>query len=98
MIAEILSVGTELLMGQIANTDAQFISRRLGELGISIYRQCTVGDNPARVLESLRESLSRSDIVITTGGWGPRRTISPRKWWPNISGWKWSCTSPHTRR
>lgn len=71
MIAEILSVGTELLMGQIANTDAQFISRRLGELGISIYRQCTVGDNPARVLESLKESLSRSDIVITTGGLGP---------------------------
>jgi len=71
MIAEILSIGTELLMGQIANTDAQFISRRLGELGISIYRQCTVGDNPARVLESLKESLSRSDIVITTGGLGP---------------------------
>lgn len=71
MIAEILSVGTELLMGQIANTDAQFISRRLGELGISIYRQCTVGDNPARVLESLKESLSRSDVVITTGGLGP---------------------------
>ena len=67
---EILSIGTELLMGQIANTDAQFISRRLGELGISIYRQCTVGDNPARVLESIRESLSRSDIVITTGGLG----------------------------
>lgn len=71
MIAEILSIGTELLMGQIANTDAQFISRRLSELGISIYRQCTVGDNPARVLESLKESLSRSDIVITTGGLGP---------------------------
>lgn len=71
MVAEILSVGTELLMGQIANTDAQFISKRLGELGISIYRQCTVGDNPARVLESIRESLSRSDIVITTGGLGP---------------------------
>lgn len=71
MIAEILSVGTELLMGQIANTDAQFISRRLGELGISLYRQLTVGDNPGRVLESLRESLSRSDVVITTGGLGP---------------------------
>ena len=71
MVAEIRSIGTELLMGQIATTDAQFISRRLGELGISIYRQCTVGDNPARVLESLKESLSRSDIVITTGGLGP---------------------------
>ncbi len=71
MVAEILSVGTELLMGQIANTDAQFISKRLSELGISIYRQATVGDNPGRVLESLKESLSRSDIVITTGGLGP---------------------------
>lgn len=71
MVAEILSIGTELLMGQIANTDAQFISRRLSELGISIYRQSTVGDNPGRVLEALGESLSRSDIVITTGGLGP---------------------------
>ena len=71
MIAEILSVGTELLMGQIANTDAQYISRRLAELGIAIYRHTTVGDNPARVKEALGEALSRSDIVITTGGLGP---------------------------
>ncbi|MGI6240212.1 MAG: competence/damage-inducible protein A [Christensenellales bacterium] len=71
MVAEILSIGTELLMGQIANTDAQFLSRRLGELGISLYRQSTVGDNPGRVREALAESLSRSDIVITTGGLGP---------------------------
>lgn len=71
MIAEILSVGTELLMGQIANTDAQYISRRLSELGVSIYRHITVGDNPARVKEALEEALSRSDIVITTGGLGP---------------------------
>ena len=49
MIAEILSVGTELLMGQIANTDAQYISRRLSELGVTLYRHTTVGDNPARV-------------------------------------------------
>ncbi|MDO4867629.1 MAG: CinA family nicotinamide mononucleotide deamidase-related protein [Clostridia bacterium] len=71
MIAEILSVGTELLMGQIANTDAQYISRRLSELGITLYRHTTVGDNPARVKEALNETLSRSDIVITTGGLGP---------------------------
>lgn len=71
MIAEILSVGTELLMGQIANTDAQFISRRLGELGVTIYHHSTVGDNPARVREALQEALSRSDMVITTGGLGP---------------------------
>ena len=71
MIAEILSVGTELLMGQIANTDAQYISRRLSELGITIYRQVTVGDNPARVKEAIRQALTRCDVVITTGGLGP---------------------------
>ena len=71
MIAEILSVGTELLMGQIANTDAQYISRRLSELGVAIYRHTTVGDNPARVREAIGEGLSRADIVITTGGLGP---------------------------
>lgn len=71
MIAEILSVGTELLMGQIANTDAQYISRRLSELGIGLYRHTTVGDNPARVKQALHEALARADIVITTGGLGP---------------------------
>ena len=71
MIAEILSIGTELLMGQIANTDAQYLSRRLSELGVALYRHTTVGDNPARVREALREALSRSDVVITTGGLGP---------------------------
>ena len=49
MIAEIVSVGTELLMGQIVNTDAQFLARRLAALGITMYRQSTVGDNPGRV-------------------------------------------------
>jgi len=71
MIAEILSVGTELLMGQIANTDAQYLSRRLQELGVTLYRQTTVGDNPARVKAALGEALARADIVITTGGLGP---------------------------
>lgn len=71
MICEILSVGTELLMGQIANTDAQYISRRLAELGVNLYRHTTVGDNPARVKEALGEAIARADIVITTGGLGP---------------------------
>ena len=71
MICEILSVGTELLMGQIANTDAQYLSKRLSELGINLYRHTTVGDNPGRVKEALLEALSRSDMVITTGGLGP---------------------------
>lgn len=71
MIAEILSIGTELLMGQIVNTDAQFLSRRLAALGITMHRQSTVGDNPGRVKEAVREALSRADLVITTGGLGP---------------------------
>lgn len=71
MICEILSVGTELLMGQVANTDAQYLSRRLSELGVQVFRHITVGDNPARVKEALNTALSRSDLVITTGGLGP---------------------------
>ncbi len=71
MIAEILSVGTELLLGQIANTDAQFLARRLSALGITVYRQVTVGDNPGRVQEAILQALSRADLVITTGGLGP---------------------------
>ena len=71
MVAEILSVGTELLMGQIANTDAQYLSRRLSELGVTLYRHTTVGDNPSRVKQALAEALERADMVITTGGLGP---------------------------
>lgn len=71
MICEILSVGTELLMGQIANTDAEYLSKRLSEYGVNIYRHTTVGDNPERVKQALNEALSRSDMVITTGGLGP---------------------------
>ena len=71
MIAEIVSIGTELLMGQIVNTDAQYLSHRLQSLGISVYWHTTVGDNPARMEEALKTALSRSDLVITTGGLGP---------------------------
>ena len=71
MLCEILSVGTELLMGQIANTDAQFLARRLSAIGITMHRTVTVGDNPGRVKEALKEALSRADLVITTGGLGP---------------------------
>lgn len=71
MIAEILAVGTELLMGQIANTNAQYLSRRLNELGIGVYYHSVVGDNPRRLKESLNLALSRADVIITTGGLGP---------------------------
>ncbi|MCL1963845.1 MAG: competence/damage-inducible protein A [Firmicutes bacterium] len=71
MIAEILSVGTELLMGQIVNTDARYLAARLSEAGITLHRQSTVGDNPVRLAEAIETALSRADIVITTGGLGP---------------------------
>ena len=71
MIAEIVAIGTELLMGQIVNTDAQYLSRRLQSLGVCVYYHTTVGDNPQRMRDTLALALSRSDIVITTGGLGP---------------------------
>ena len=71
MNAEILAVGTELLMGQIANTNAQYISQRLNSIGINVYYHSVVGDNPTRLKAVLELALSRSDIVIITGGLGP---------------------------
>ena len=71
MIAEIVAIGTEILMGQIADTDAQVLSRRLQSLGISVYHHQAVGDNPQRMRDTIALALSRSDIVITTGGLGP---------------------------
>ncbi len=71
MNCEILSVGTEILLGDILNTDTQFVSSRLSALGINVFYHATVGDNPARLREHLEMSLSRSDMVIMTGGLGP---------------------------
>jgi nicotinamide-nucleotide amidase len=71
MVAEVISVGTELLLGEIVNTDAQFLAAQLSELGIDLYRQVVVGDNVERLKEAVDLALSRSDIVITSGGLGP---------------------------
>lgn len=71
MIAEILCIGTELLMGQVLNTNAQFLSRRLSALGVSQYHQTVVGDNEGRLEAAYRLALSRADVVITSGGLGP---------------------------
>ena len=69
--AEILCVGTELLIGDIVNTNAAYLSRRLAAMGIGVYRQAVVGDNPQRLAEDVRAALSRSDLVIMSGGLGP---------------------------
>ncbi len=69
--AEILCVGTELLIGDIVNTNAAYLSRRLAALGIGVYRQSVVGDNPERLAADLRTALDRADLVVTSGGLGP---------------------------
>jgi nicotinamide-nucleotide amidase len=71
MHAEIIAVGTELLMGQIANTNAQYISSRLPLEGIGVYYHQVIGDNRVRLREALQLASSRSDLVILTGGLGP---------------------------
>ncbi len=71
MNAEIVSVGTELLLGQIVDTDAVYLAKMLSRLGIGIYHRSTVGDNPERLKETLELALSRADLVITVGGLGP---------------------------
>lgn len=69
--AEILCVGTELLLGDIINTNAAFIAQKLASLGIAVYRQGVVGDNADRLQKALEESFSRADLVILSGGLGP---------------------------
>ena len=68
---ELLTCGTEILMGQIVNTNAAYLARKLPLLGISSQYQTTVGDNPERLDAALRMALGRSDCVIMTGGLGP---------------------------
>jgi competence/damage-inducible protein CinA-like protein len=73
MKAEILCVGTELLLGDIVNTNAQYIAKRLAELGITVYHQTVVGDNPKRLKEAYKLAFNRADLVINTGGLGPTK-------------------------
>ncbi len=73
MRAELICVGTELLLGDILNTNAQYIARQLAKLGIDMYYQSVVGDNPDRLKETLTTALRRSELVILTGGLGPTK-------------------------
>jgi len=69
--AEIISIGTELLLGEIVDTNARFLAISLRNAGIDLYRKTTVGDNVKRIAQAIQQSLQRCDIVITTGGLGP---------------------------
>lgn len=73
MKAEIIAVGSELLLGQIANTNAQFISSKLAEVGIDVHFQTVVGDNPKRLDEVVEIAKKRADVLIFTGGLGPTK-------------------------
>ena len=71
MDGELISVGTEILLGNITNTNAVFLSEMCARLGISLYYHTVVGDNEGRLREILKQACSRSKVVIVTGGLGP---------------------------
>jgi nicotinamide-nucleotide amidase len=73
MVVELISVGTEILLGNIINTNAAYLSEKVAELGLSLYYQVAVGDNEDRLSDSIQLALSRSDIIILTGGLGPTK-------------------------
>lgn len=69
--AEIITIGTEILLGEIVDTNTRYIARTLRSLGVDLYRTITIGDNEERIAGAIRNSMERADIVITTGGLGP---------------------------
>lgn len=69
--AEIITIGTEILLGEIIDTNAHSIARKLADLGVDLYRKTTVGDNPLRIAAAIRQALTSCDFVLTTGGLGP---------------------------
>src|SRR5512147_721212 len=71
MHAEIIATGSELLLGEVVDTNSTYIARRLREIGLNLYFKTVVGDNEQRMEEALRIALNRSDVIITTGGLGP---------------------------
>lgn len=70
-VAEIITIGTELLLGEIQDTNTRYLARALRDIGVDIYRSTMVGDNEDRIAQAIREAMQRSNIIITTGGLGP---------------------------
>ncbi len=69
--AEIITIGTEILLGEIVDTNTRYIARTLRSMGVDLYRTITIGDNTERIAKAIHSSMERADIVITTGGLGP---------------------------
>jgi nicotinamide-nucleotide amidase len=70
-VAEIIAIGTELLLGEIQDTNTRYLARILRDSGINLYRTMMIGDNPERIAQVIQEAMARADIIITTGGLGP---------------------------
>ena len=88
MIVELISVGTEILLGNIVNTNAAFLSEKCAALGLSVYYQVSVGDNPERLFNTIKTAYDRSDIVIMTGGLGPTNDDITKKVASEVMGRK----------
>ena len=85
MKAEVIAIGSELLLGQIVDTNSAFIARRLAEVGIEMVQTKTVGDDLGRIEETIKNSINRSEIVITTGGIGPTEDDLTREAIANVT-------------
>ncbi|MBT7079646.1 MAG: competence/damage-inducible protein A, partial [Chloroflexi bacterium] len=86
MNAEIVSIGSELLLGQIVDTNASWIAQRLAESGVNLFYKTTVGDNLDRMIDTLDRALDRSDVVITGGGIGPTQDDLTREVIAKVTG------------
>lgn len=96
MIAELVSVGTEILLGNIVNTNSAYLSEKCAQLGLSVYYQTVVGDNPGRMKETIRTALERSDVVILTGGLGPTEDDLTKEITAEVMGFP-LVEDPHSR-
>ena len=96
MVVELISVGTELLLGNIVNTNAQYLAEKCALLGLSMYNQSVVGDNPARLADTIKTALDRSDVVILTGGLGPTEDDLTKEVCAEVMGFELA-EDPHTK-
>ena len=87
MQCELLMIGTELLLGQVADTNAAYMGRQLAENGINLYQKTTVGDNPARIRAAIRDALARADVVLCSGGLGPTEDDITRECLAEVLDW-----------
>ncbi len=90
--AEIITIGDELLYGQVVDTNSHWISQELDRLGVKVVRKTTVGDNRTDILAAFAEAEKRADLVLITGGLGPTQDDLTKPCWQNISIAKsWKC-------